>query len=507
VPHVPQRITGVRYDEFVRAVRRYRPIALLRLLARTSTAQLKSHPFETVDVRDPIKPWAVSLVAREALAGGAHVTRREQPTLQALRALDAMVIDLEDPLSLNGDASVGEETITGFMLRTSYQQFPYQQPIFGDTARMRPMLKRAFPRPKYQVLSDTVIAELLGADIDTYTDLAPFFLAAVMTNAGTFDPTWLDQPHFAPIRETVPKEQILRVYDTRLSAPVASLRKLAKAGRHQRPELRQHDFNPLVNAPFIILPEGIGVAPQPAFVTGRFSMAALYYAGLDRYGNAFATDLGHVNEEYTVEQLSLLNQAGAAIHGEIAYRDGKEEKFSVDGIVVYPDQVIFVEVKSLRPRMDQRLDPVSYAKGLRRDFVKAKDQLVTTYNLWRGGHDAFASLPSPAEGRAIRGLIVVPEPLYLANHTMFVQAIGAMPFPTAVVSLTQLENLVAVAAAERSGLVFQDLAAGSRHLVADPTAALNRAQQRAGVATPRNEILDASFGAIRWPKVGGLRPG
>ena len=76
-----------------------------------------------------------------------------------------------------------------------------------------------------------------------------------------------------------------------------------------------------------------------------------------------------------------------------------------------------------------------------------------------------------------------------------------MPFPTAVVSLAQLENLVAVAAAERSGLVLQDLTAGSQHLVADPTAALNAAQQRAGVATPRNEILDASFGAIRWPKV------
>ena len=86
----------MRYDEFVRAVRRYRPIPLLRLLARTSTTQLDSHPLETVDVRDPIKPWAVSLVAREALAGGTHVARREQPTLQVLQALDAMVLDLDE---------------------------------------------------------------------------------------------------------------------------------------------------------------------------------------------------------------------------------------------------------------------------------------------------------------------------------------------------------------------------------------------------------------------------
>ncbi|MBC8991462.1 hypothetical protein H9X95_15005 [Micromonospora chalcea] len=491
----------MRYDEFVRAVRRYRPIALLRLLARTSISQLKTHPLETVNARDPIKPWAISLVAREALAGGAHGAGREQPTLQALRALDAMVIDLEDPLSLDERAIVGEQEITGFMLRTGYQQFPYQQPIYGDTARMRPMLKRSFPRPKYQVLSDEVIAEILGADIDTYTDLAPFFLAAVMSNGGTFDRTWLDRPHFAPICETVSKEQILRVYDTRLSAPIATLRESARSGRHQRLELRQHDFNPLVDAPFAVLPDGLGLAPQPAFVTGRFSMAALYYAGQKQYGNALATDLGHVNEEYTVEQLSLLNQAGAAVCGEITYRDRKAEKSSVDGIVTYPDQMIFVEVKSLRPRMDQRLDPASYAERLRRDFVKAKDQLVTTYDLWRGGHEAFEGLPPQSEGRAVRGLIVVPEPLYLANHTMFGQVIGAMPFPTAVVSLTQLEDLVAVAVAERSGRVFQDVTAGSRHLVADPAAALTAARERAGVTVSRNEILDASFEAIRWQKV------
>jgi len=107
---------------------------------------------------------------------------------------------------------------------------------------MRPMLKRPFPRPKYKVLSDAVVAELLGGDIDVYTDLAPFFLAAVMSNRGQFNPAWLDLPHFAPVREKVSTEQIVRVYTTRLSAPAAELRRAARAIRNRRPELRQHDF-------------------------------------------------------------------------------------------------------------------------------------------------------------------------------------------------------------------------------------------------------------------------
>jgi hypothetical protein len=121
---------------------------------------------------------------------------------------------------------------------------------------------------------------------------------------------------------------------------------------------------------------------------------------------------------------------------------------------------------------------------------------IVLHSLWRNGHPAFAHLPQ--DDRAVRALIVVPEPLYLANHTMFGQDLGQMPFPTAVVSFTQLELLVAVAASERNGRVFADIATGSPYLIADPTAALMAAQQRSGVKTHRNRILDASFDAMRW---------
>jgi hypothetical protein len=198
-PRVPQRATGTRYDEFVRVVRQYRATRLLRLLARASIRQWHRRPLSLVNPADPIKPWAVSLVAREALAGGLAAQGRQTPTEHVLPALDAYVHELEDPLLLGqSGGAAGGGSLAGFMLRTGYQQFPYQQPIFGDTARMRPMLKRPFPRPRYQVLSDAVIEELLGADIDAYTDLAPFFLAAVMVNNGTFNPGWLDQPSLSP---------------------------------------------------------------------------------------------------------------------------------------------------------------------------------------------------------------------------------------------------------------------------------------------------------------------
>jgi hypothetical protein len=249
----------------------------------------------------------------------------------------------------------------------------------------------------------------------------------------------------------------------------------------------------LVDRPFIVLADGTGLAPQPKFVTGRFTLAALYYAGVAAYGNDFATDLGKLNEEYVIEQLDQLAAFGAVVSGEIEY---EKSKFSTDGFVVLPDQVLLVEVKSRRPALDMRLDAVSYTNLLGKDISRAQDQLRTTYDLWRGGLPAFAHLPTDA--RAVRGLIVVPEPLYLANHSMFEQALRQMPFPTAVISFTELEQLVAAAVAERSGRVFADLTTQSPFLSADASATLSAARTRTGIQTPRNAILDASFEAMRW---------
>ncbi|GIJ08463.1 hypothetical protein Van01_16770 [Micromonospora andamanensis] len=481
----------MRYDEFVRCVRRFKGTGLLRLLASASASQWHRSPRFLVNAADPITPWAVSLVAREALAGGLAATGRQRATAEVLPELNRLVHELADPLTAPRQPDGGSGT--GFLVRAGYQQFPYQQPVFGDTARMRPMLTRSFPRPRYQILSDQVITDLLGVDVGTYTSLAPFFLAATMNNAGLFNPAWLDLPHFAPVLAAVSKEEILRVWHTRMSAPAGQLRALARSGRNLRSELRQYDFNPLADRPFVVLPDGNGLAPQPLFVVGRFSMAALYYAGRDRYGPAFADDLGHVNEEYALEQLTELTEIGAKVTGEIESGNAKK----IDGFVVFPEQVILIEVKSLRPTVPSRLDFTSYTRMLDGGLARARTQLRDTYERWRGGHPAFAHLPVD---RPVRGLIVVPEPLYLANHSMFAPATSQMPFPTAVVSLTELEQLVAAAVAERSGRVFTELNTDSPHLTADATAALTAARARTGIVRPSNPILDASFEAIRWTR-------
>ncbi|WP_146046124.1 hypothetical protein [Streptomyces cahuitamycinicus] len=86
------------------------------------------------------------------------------------------------------------------------------------------------------------------------------------------------------------------------------------------------------------------VAPSSHLIVPKGSPLGLYYMGIAHVGNDFAKERGDLFEQYAGRQLGQL--ADAEIHPEIIYRD---ERRSVDRIVVFDDLVLLVEVKSTRP--------------------------------------------------------------------------------------------------------------------------------------------------------------
>lgn len=331
------------------------------------------------------------------------------------------------------------------MLRMGFQQFPYQQPVFGDLARMRVMFDRVFPAHRYKVLATDVVTDLLGAGVGAYCDLAPFFMAGVMRNHGRYDPGWLKLPNSGAL----PPEDISRVFE-RMSASPKDIRLLARSGRNQDPRLRQYDYNPLVATPFVRLSDGTGLAPQPLFFVAKFSPAAMFYAGIESYGNDLAKDLGVVNEVYVLVQLGQLTSVGADVNGEVEYA---KDKLSVDCTVVMADLVMLVEVKSARPAFAALVDTDSYVKSLGRTVGHAIDQLNTTYEQWQAGNPALAHLPR--DGRSVCGYVVVPEPLYKVNEAAIRLHFPSPPFDVAIVSMTELEDLVGWTLYERCSTVIR----------------------------------------------------
>jgi hypothetical protein len=150
------------------------------------------------------------------------------------------------------------------------------------------------------------------------------------------------------------------------------------------------------------------VIPVPAQLFRKVSPLGLYYMGVKKWENAFAEDVGELFEQYVGRQLQQISSA--TVYPEVVY--GKASERSVDWIVVCPDAVILVEVKSVRPTDAIRLGKPEAEDEFRRMLGHAFKQLSTTNELIASQHPKFANIPAD---RPRVGLVVTMEPFEIAN--------------------------------------------------------------------------------------------
>ncbi len=112
---------GHRYTDFLQRVHRHRPSDLLIALAHTSVSLWPQEAWTADRVRFP---WSVAAAAKASIVAGSEhrkpgVSERDVIEIcQAYNALDASLAHQPADLS---------ETVGAFLVRTSYEQFSYQQ--------------------------------------------------------------------------------------------------------------------------------------------------------------------------------------------------------------------------------------------------------------------------------------------------------------------------------------------------------------------------------------------
>ncbi len=270
--------------------------------------------------------------------------------------------------------------------------------------------------------------------------------------------------------------------------------------------LRHHEFNPLVSRPFVTMPDGRHIAPQPHFVFQRLSSSALYYAGVSALDTeqveSFTRDFGRACEDYVGRQLRLIPEA--TIVPEVVYGN---DQLSVDWFVIFPELVVLVEVKSTRMSHLARMGGDKLKDDIDRCLGKAYKQVKRTDRLLADGHHAFAQIPNDRPRIAI---IVTLEPYWAANSPFVTEFLPEPPIPISVASVRALEHLVDVLCA----------VGGPEPL----TKVLDDAERRTwnlenalpDVPTSKNPILDAAWNRFPFPanessdprhsRVGPLRP-
>lgn len=145
--------------------------------------------------------------------------------------------------------------------------------------------------------------------------------------------------------------------------------------------LRRYTFNPLLDRPVVAGLHQQKVIPVPALLDKKISPLGIWYAGFDRWGNTFATEVGDLFEQYVGRHLDLIPDA--VVHPEIVY--GRENRRSVDWIVVTKALVVLVEVKSTRPTDPIRMGSAEVWDTFSGKFGKAYQQIETTNSLINAG--------------------------------------------------------------------------------------------------------------------------
>jgi len=478
----PSADRPVRWEEFVQRVRAHRPTDLLRALA-----VIAARDFTGALVQPRTSgwnPWAIAAVARESIAYGSEF-RSAPVTGRALARIVNAYNDLEDPIITGGEHSGPWD----LMLRIAYQQFDISSSAFPELARFAAVFDRAYPTGTYEVLSAAALTDLLGVPVTDYLGATFLFTIGAQRNKGRFDLSWLSQPQFRPIVDVIPVERLIDVFRRTFSASFNSVRSASCDNRNPNKALRVHDFNPLVATPYVGFTATDHIAPLPRLVADKASLSAVYHLGFRQWQERFARDLGALVETYAGEHLNLIPDAHVTPERE--YEAGQK---SVDWIVVLAEIVVLVEVKSARVNQPSRLNLAAYHQDVDTDVGKAFGQIRRTADLIRTGHHAFGDIPSD---RPLRALVVTAEPHYLINSPIYRQGLPDPTVPATVMSLGELESLVAFCLVRDPNRVLLTLTDCTLDHPVNVTTIQNDWYSQYA-APPRNPILDAAWNRMPW---------
>lgn len=382
-------------------------------------------------------PWALAAAAKVSIVSGNEHRKSgvsERDILEICGAYSA----LDTPLKRrSGEVT---DTVAAFLVRLSNEQFIYQQSEFEEFCRLGALFDRVGDL-KTEILSTSLVEELLGCSIAEFVGAGFVITTGAKINNGFFDPEW---PRLWVGQDSVnsqfPMDLVRKIFHEHFLTSFEGVRQAAEFFRQEDETLRQHEFNPLVSRPFVTLPNGQHIAPQPHLAFHRISPSAVYFAGIEKLDEeekeAFTRDIGVAFQDYVGRQLKLIS--GAKVLPEIMY--GKHQR-SVDWFVIFDDLVILVEAKSTRLSHLARMGGNRLREDIDRCLRKAYAQIARTNELLNQGHEAFAAIPKE---RPRIALIATMEPYWAANSSLLQGFLPEPTLPTSVASIRAIEHLIGV---------------------------------------------------------------
>lgn len=440
--------------DYVDYVRQFRRSELVALVA--TTAPDVSFNQANYQANNTVTPWGLADVARVSLAFGSERNR-----LSPTRAHLYQCLLRHNSLGHRGLAEQEPDAVANLFLQLAFSQFPHQRNIGPMTGRSIALLDQTEPAEPaaMEVLRDDWQQELLGCSLVEFVGVTQLLMAAAAPNNGRFDPAWMerDDDDFKSLSEIFDPAVTRHVLRTHLVAGADSFKTRDTA----TPSIdRRFSFSPLLDTPVVA---GLGpdlLMPIPDFLAWKPTPSGLSYAGMAKWGEAFARDLGRLFEAYVGRLLHLLE--GVDVYPEIVYRMPKRQQGkSVDWIVVFSGLVLLVEAKARRSTEALRSGSAGAAAALKQTFDKGNAQLDTTFGLITTGAPEFAHIPTD---RPIVGIVVTLDDFHVANSAFHLPMYSpATRLPSLAVAADELEGIVGLGAAAETFLHEQTQTEPGQH--------------------------------------------
>lgn len=375
-------------DKYIQRIRRYRPSSLVPWISRVGAHYSDIGSWLDGDyIR--FTPWALADIARVSLVLGSEFLG------DATRA--DLLLCAEDYRNLEsaGLGSGSPGSTEGFLLRTGYEQLPFGQSLKGEIARGVALFEQTAPSKDLAIIRPGWDRDLLGCTLSQFAGIGCVVYAVAKQHHGRFSTHWFDDPGLRPITSEIPLSLMRNVLDHEFIGDRDFFRQFAD--ENQPSPLRRFTFNPLLGRPVARVNHGLFV-PVPLQVIRKISLSGIWYAGVSRWSEPFAEDVGDLFEQYVGRLLKTI--PNATVYPEIHY-DPDGDKRSVDWIVVWDNAVLLVEVKSARATQAIRLGNAAGWSALGGKLGHAYTQLATSSQLIENRHRSSLSYLMIGPGSAL----------------------------------------------------------------------------------------------------------
>ncbi|GII98218.1 hypothetical protein Slu03_05960 [Sediminihabitans luteus] len=432
------------WDGFRRAIRKVDRDTLL-IEAAGATAAIARGEFDENHAKSGLTPWTIGDVARTALAW-ARFNRPEADAGTLMQLCNQNIHIVDEGLLGNPESTEGLGQV---LSRLYFEQFPSQTSVMASVARALLLFGSAAEHP--QDFSPKAMtpgwfeAITGGLTLDDYVEAV--FLITVMTqsNGGRFSLSWLEGSAFEGLKDVISFDVLRRVFTEHLVTNVTDFKAVNRTFQeHLPPAQKKFAFNPLAATPFIEGVAPIPIAPWGQAIIRKASPPAIYHLGLRKLGGGFADDLGAVFQHYVGRQLALVH-GEVQVVGELKHGPQRERKDSCDWFLDLPGMLVLVECKARQPIESLRIGGSDWMSSVSGSIGHAIRQLNRS-------SDEFESIcaeePRLDPGKPRVGLVVTLEPFYVTQNWILAEQLPMSDMPVAVLSVGELETLVALSAGE-----------------------------------------------------------